>query len=42
MGWTMPWCTITDEFDTDFGVDEWYRARPNPAYDLYVCRLLAL
>ncbi|HZY98434.1 MAG TPA: DUF899 domain-containing protein [Candidatus Baltobacteraceae bacterium] len=24
MGWTMPWCTITDGFDVDFGVDEWH------------------
>jgi predicted dithiol-disulfide oxidoreductase (DUF899 family) len=24
MGWTMPWYTMTDEFDTDFGVDEWH------------------
>jgi predicted dithiol-disulfide oxidoreductase (DUF899 family) len=24
MGWTMPWYTITDEFDADFGVDEWH------------------
>jgi predicted dithiol-disulfide oxidoreductase (DUF899 family) len=24
MGWTMPWYTITDEFDTDFGVGEWH------------------
>ena len=24
MGWTMPWYTITDGFDTDFGVDEWH------------------
>jgi len=24
MGWTMPWYTITDEFDIDFGVDEWH------------------
>jgi predicted dithiol-disulfide oxidoreductase (DUF899 family) len=24
MGWTMPWYTITDTFDTDFGVDEWH------------------
>jgi predicted dithiol-disulfide oxidoreductase (DUF899 family) len=24
MGWTMPWYTITDEFDTHFGVDEWH------------------
>lgn len=24
MGWTMPWYTITDEFDADFGVDEYH------------------
>jgi predicted dithiol-disulfide oxidoreductase (DUF899 family) len=24
MGWTMPWYTMTDEFDTDFGVDKWH------------------
>jgi len=24
MGWKMPWYTITDRFDTDFGVDEWH------------------
>lgn len=24
MGWTMPWYTITDEFDTDFDVNEWH------------------
>ena len=24
MGWTMPWYTITDGFDKDFGVDEWH------------------
>ncbi|MGH3233613.1 MAG: DUF899 domain-containing protein [Streptosporangiaceae bacterium] len=24
MGWTMPWYTITDEWDKDFGVDEYY------------------
>ena len=24
MGWEMPWFTITDEFDADFGVDEWH------------------
>jgi len=24
MGWKMPWYTITDEFDADFGVDEWH------------------
>jgi predicted dithiol-disulfide oxidoreductase (DUF899 family) len=24
MGWHMPWYTITDRFDADFGVDEWH------------------
>jgi predicted dithiol-disulfide oxidoreductase (DUF899 family) len=24
MGWEMPWYTMTDSFDTDFGVDEWH------------------
>ena len=24
MGWEIPWYTLTDEFDTDFGVDEWH------------------
>ena len=24
MGWDMPWYTITDDFDADFGVDEWH------------------
>src|SRR5512134_1455583 len=24
MGWTMPWYTITDSFDADFGVNEWH------------------
>jgi predicted dithiol-disulfide oxidoreductase (DUF899 family) len=24
MGWEMPWYTITDDFDSDFGVDEWH------------------
>ena len=24
MGWEMPWYTITDCFDADFGVDEWH------------------
>jgi predicted dithiol-disulfide oxidoreductase (DUF899 family) len=24
MGWDMPWYTITDDFDKDFGVDEWH------------------
>src|ERR1700710_2407965 len=24
MGWEIPWVTITDGFDTDFGVDEWH------------------
>jgi predicted dithiol-disulfide oxidoreductase (DUF899 family) len=24
MGWKMPWYTITDEWDADFGVDQWH------------------
>lgn len=24
MGWKIPWYTITDRFDVDFGVDEWH------------------
>ena len=24
MGWSMPWYTIADSFDADFGVDEWH------------------
>jgi predicted dithiol-disulfide oxidoreductase (DUF899 family) len=24
MGWTIPWYTITDGFDADFGVGEWH------------------
>ena len=24
MDWTMPWYTITDSFDSDFGVNEWH------------------
>ncbi len=24
MDWTMPWYSITDSFDADFGVDEWH------------------
>ena len=24
MGWEIPWYTLTDEFDADFGVDEWH------------------
>ncbi len=24
MGWTMPWYTLTDQFDADHGVDEWH------------------
>jgi predicted dithiol-disulfide oxidoreductase (DUF899 family) len=24
MNWEMPWYTITDSFDADFGVDEWH------------------
>ncbi len=24
MGWIIPWYSLTDEFDVDFGVDEWH------------------
>ena len=24
MGWEVPWYTLTDDFDSDFGVDEWH------------------
>ncbi len=24
MGWEMPWYTLTDDFDADFGVGEWH------------------
>jgi predicted dithiol-disulfide oxidoreductase (DUF899 family) len=24
MGWLVPWYTLTDDFDKDFGVDEWH------------------
>ncbi|OLT08874.1 hypothetical protein BJF90_12180 [Pseudonocardia sp. CNS-004] len=24
MGWAMPWYTMTDGFDADFGVDQWH------------------
>ena len=24
MGWEIPWYTMTDSFDADFGVDEWH------------------
>src|SRR5947209_14207456 len=24
MGWDVPWYTLTDSFDLDFGVDEWH------------------
>jgi predicted dithiol-disulfide oxidoreductase (DUF899 family) len=24
MGWEIPWYTLTDNFDADFGVDEWH------------------
>jgi predicted dithiol-disulfide oxidoreductase (DUF899 family) len=24
MGWELPWYTLTDDFDADFGVDEWH------------------
>jgi hypothetical protein len=28
MGGTMPWYTITDGFDSDFGVDQWHGTNP--------------
>jgi predicted dithiol-disulfide oxidoreductase (DUF899 family) len=31
MGWKMPWHTITDSFDSDFGVDEWHGHCPGTA-----------
>jgi predicted dithiol-disulfide oxidoreductase (DUF899 family) len=24
MGWVMPWFTMLDDFDADFGVDQWH------------------
>ena len=24
MGWAMPWYSLTDDFDLDFGVDQWH------------------
>ena len=24
MGWDVPWYTLTDDFDSDHGVDEWH------------------
>jgi predicted dithiol-disulfide oxidoreductase (DUF899 family) len=24
MGWEIPWYTIKDDFDADFGMDEWH------------------
>ncbi len=24
MGWNVPWYTLSDDFDADFGVDEWH------------------
>ena len=24
MGWQIPWYTLTDDFDADFGVDQWH------------------
>jgi predicted dithiol-disulfide oxidoreductase (DUF899 family) len=24
MGWKIPWFTVTDSFDADFGVDQWH------------------
>ena len=30
MGWDMPWYTITDGFDADFGVHEWHGTNVHP------------
>ena len=30
MGWDIPWFTITDGFDSDFGVDEWHGTEGHP------------
>ena len=30
MDWKMPWYTITDSFDTDFGVNEWHSHNAHP------------
>jgi hypothetical protein len=30
MGWKIPWSTITDSFDIDFGVDEWHGTGGGP------------
>jgi predicted dithiol-disulfide oxidoreductase (DUF899 family) len=31
MGWEMPWHTITDSFDADFGVDQWH------GHNVFIC-----
>ena len=31
MGWKMPWYTIMDSFEIDFGVDEWHARMPSSA-----------
>ncbi|TIP76814.1 MAG: DUF899 domain-containing protein, partial [Mesorhizobium sp.] len=31
MGWEMPWFTLTDSFDADFGVDEWH------GHNVFIC-----
>jgi predicted dithiol-disulfide oxidoreductase (DUF899 family) len=31
MGWEIPWYTITDDFDADFGVDEWHGTNASSA-----------
>jgi predicted dithiol-disulfide oxidoreductase (DUF899 family) len=38
MGWTIPWYTITDSFDVDFGVDEWHGHNAFIRDDDKVCR----
>ncbi len=38
MGWEMPWYTITDSFDADFGVHEWHGHNVFPRDDDRVFR----
>ena len=33
MDWKMPWYTITDSFDADFGVDEWHGTTRSSVHD---------
>ena len=38
MGWEIPWYTITDDFDADFGVDEWHGTNAFFRDDDRICR----